>query len=623
MKKIITLIILCGWFWLCYETIGIMSLVSSSSHQFGKFELQDRHGHIITELPLKNGLSIAYTESIDTPLIKNIIFIEDRRFFSHYWVDIIGKLWALRENYTAGTIVRGGSTITEQYIKNLYFPHAPRTIYQKIIESYYAIVLELEYTKEEILRKYLDSVYMGNGLYGIETAHIHYFWGEDIQNHQSEIITRIKYPNLWENALKYMGTINEKLSLTGSYTTLENHEKPIYKNLFPLLTERIEKEITLYCSGRENMLENFLISSLDDLCKKESISVMTSIDAELSLKGENILGSALQKLEEKNIHNGSIYIWSEKEKKVITYIGNNKQGRENAVDMITRKRSVWSILKPFIYKMSIDRWAEVDDYILDDTVVYETIQSDQNYVPQNYIPKSYGPIRLWEALGNSLNSATVRLSEFLGIGRIYDYYRSIGLELDHDAWYYGYGISLGAVELSLENVVSGYRSMTHLDEIWTFLIFDILRDTSNRAQTFGINSILNTSIPLAVKTGTSTDFRDNWTIGYTDDIIIGIWVGNTNNEPMDDVSWVSGAWPIYHAIAEELIRLGYIELKDYTAPAGVIYDYVCLDVGCLQKRWLYKRPGQKNRSEPLQNIYYKEDFITPLTQEEIKKWKIR
>ena len=74
-----------------------------------------------------------------------------------------------------GTIVRGGSTITEQYIKNLYFPHAPRTIYQKIIESYYAIVLELEYTKEEILRKYLDSVYMGNGLYGIETAHIHYF----------------------------------------------------------------------------------------------------------------------------------------------------------------------------------------------------------------------------------------------------------------------------------------------------------------------------------------------------------------------------------------------------------------------------------------------------------------
>jgi penicillin-binding protein 1C len=115
-------------------------------------------------------------------------------------------------------------------------------------------------------------------------------------------------------------------------------------------------------------------------------------------------------------------------------------------------------------------------------------------------------------------------------------YRSLGLILDHEAGYYGYGISLGAVELSLENIVSGYRSLTHIEEPDTFLLFDMLRENSNRSRTFGISSILNTSIPLAVKTGTSTDFRDNWTLGYDQDIIVGVWVGNTNRESMDDVS---------------------------------------------------------------------------------------
>jgi penicillin-binding protein 1C len=158
------------------------------------------------------------------------------------------------------------------------------------------------------------------------------------------------------------------------------------------------------------------------------------------------------------------------------------------------------------------------------------------FVPQNYNPRSYGPIRLREALGNSLNGATVRLSEQIGIGRIYDFFRSTGLALNHDAGYYGYGISLGTVELSLENIVESYAYLTDMDDPDIFLIGQALSDSKNRARTFGISSILNSSLDIPVKTGTSTDFRDNWAVSYDPSAIIGVWVGNSNASSMDDVS---------------------------------------------------------------------------------------
>jgi penicillin-binding protein 1C len=138
---------------------------------------------------------------------------------------------------------------------------------------------------------------------------------------------------------------------------------------------------------------------------------------------------------------------------VLAYIGNRTStSQENAIDMIQERRSVGSVLKPFLYKIALSDGADGESLIMDDTKVYESA-GEKSFVPENYVPKSYGPIRLKEALGNSLNSATVRLAESLGIGRIYDSYKKYGLALDHDAGYYGYGIALGAVELTLENIV--------------------------------------------------------------------------------------------------------------------------------------------------------------------------
>jgi penicillin-binding protein 1C len=189
--------------------------------------------------------------------------------------------------------------------------------------------------------------------------------------------------------------------------------------------------------------------------------------------------------------------------------------------MITRSRSVGSILKPLIYLLALRSGADAEDYLLDNKVRYETGVEGRYFVPENYNPRSYGPIRIREALGNSLNAATVSLTETLGLDRVYGFLRSSGVDLDHDVGYYGHGISLGTVETSMEDVVDAYsQTLTDMSDADVWQIAEILRNPRNRARTFGVSSILSTSIPIAVKTGTSTDFRDNWTIGYSRDAVV-------------------------------------------------------------------------------------------------------
>ncbi|GAB0174946.1 MAG: hypothetical protein HHAS10_08250 [Candidatus Altimarinota bacterium] len=593
----------------------------------GNLLIFDRNEKQIALLPGEDGYSIEYSGSLDVVLVHNIVSIEDKRFYSHYGIDLFSKLNVLRESLLAGKITRGGSTITEQYIKNRYFPEAPRSISQKFREGLWAFIAEIKYSKDEILKKYLETVYMGNGIYGIPAAIENYFGNKDINSISdeaiSEIITRLRYPNLGGSSEEYRKQIENRLGLKSTEKPLLKREKKNYMDTLPFLTERIKKELSLYCNNPvSSKLSDFTLSISNDICSNPYKKIITSVDKDASIEANNILRSVLYPLEAKNVHNGAIYAWSEKEKKVILYIGNKDDAIGNQYDMIVKKRSVGSVLKPFLYHIILEHH-DPNEFILDEAKVYETGQDGVSYVPENYIPKAYGPISLKSALGNSLNSATVRLTEEIGVSKVYENFRSLGFELNHDASYYGYGIVLGSIELSLENIVSGYRHITELNNPQNFLLYDILSDHANRSMTFGESSILNTSLPMAVKTGTSTDFHDNWTIAYTDEIIIGVWVGNADNSSMDDVSGVTGAGPIFHHIAEELIRRGYIRKKEIIPPVGVTLGSLCLDESCFRKEIAYTKTGYVGKSRPASKIYYANEFVTPLTSDEITNWKIR
>jgi penicillin-binding protein 1C len=623
MKKILIFIILGGVLFSVWMTFALYNLVHGiPKFEHGSITLTGKNGTLLTEKWLAWWYSKAYRGNTHIKLIQSIIAVEDRRFYEHSGIDILWKLGSIKANILAKKIVRGGSTISEQYIKNAYFPENTRTIKEKAYEAISALIYEQYTTKEDILRKYLDNVYLWDGIYGIQAWSEIFFWKSNLENLNDdeivEIITRIHSPNKDTNDI-YRISVANKLGL-------KNIKKPViqkkwyYQNLYPLLTEKIEKSLKEFCEGQKNSLIQYTENIPDTLCESNHINLTLTVDGNLMSFVQNTLETSINTLREKNIKNGAVYIYNPNSMKVLAYIWNAGSGYK--WDMIIRKRSVWSVLKPFIYLLALENGATPESYILDDEKSYPTGYNEKWFVPQNYIPKSYGPIKLREALWNSLNSATVRISETIWIGKIYDFFRRIWLDMEHDAGYYGYGISIGTVELSLENVVQAYTTLTDINNPEKYMIAKILSDGRNRARTFGISSILNTSIPIPVKTGTSTDFRDNWTVSYSPDAIIGVWVGNSDNSPMIEVSGVTGAWSIWHKIAEYMIEKWMIRDFLQVPPKWIQEMSICIDRSCIQKEIQITNTTWLQKSRPKEWIYYKTDFYGEISNDEMRKWNI-
>ena len=622
VKKIILFISLVIFVFVAFFVIDVWTIVSKNPNTtYGHLILRDRTWKIITDKWRTWGYSLPYSGSLTTDLVRNIVEIEDARFYEHSGINMTAKIASLYQNLWASAIVRGGSTITEQYIKNAYYSGAPRTIIQKIREAIGAIIIENKYAKDEILRKYLGVVYMGNGLYWITT----------VMNNNADddmildVITRLKYPNTSESnrdtVLAYRARISDHIGKKWSQTHLgEKIQKPSI-DTYPILTSRVDSEIYRYCSGYTNTLKKWATTIPSNICESNTVNLSLTIDSGLMYESLRITRGVIRWLERENVTNASIYIIDPRSDTILAYIGNTNPSEQ--IDMITRHRSVGSLLKPFIYLLALQKWADTEDYLLDDRTAYETSQAGKYYIPENYNPKSYGPTRLREALGNSLNSATVRLTDTLSIPVVYDALRSVWLALDHDVGYYGYGISLGTVELTMENIVDSYRSLLDMRDPDKWQIAQVLSDPRNRARTFGLSSILSTSIPLWVKTGTSTDFRDNWTISYSQAAIIGVWVGNSDGSSMGDVSGVSWAGPIWHGIAEYMITAGYIQPNISPVPSWLHQIAICLDTACLRQELLYTQKSKSPKSRPSEWIYFRSDFFGKISVDEMQKWKIQ
>lgn len=629
MKKsliIITTILVFIWIYIS----SVLHIISWPwINKYWHIRLYDAKWRLIVDKWLSEGYMIPYTWTLTGKLFESIIFIEDKRFYEHGGIDLRAKIGALKENISAWKVVRGWSTITEQYLKNTYFRESERNLKQKIDEAIAAIWIEMRYSKDEIFRKYMDNIYFWNNTYGIAGALELYFPWKSVTDLTDteilDIITRIHSPNTWSSYHQwYKWDIAKKLWWDINSKDLTVDKKRTSLDRYPIITERIVLARNKYCSWDIQELQKWTYKIPDNICSSNSLSLNLSIKLELQYFIHEVMQKNLIRVEKENVTGGAVYVYDPSNNKVLAYIGNRWVSSENwAIDMITRRRSVGSILKPFVYLLALKEWAELESLILDDLRNYPTWIEGKSFVPQNYNPQSYGPVRLREALGNSLNSSTVRISEKLWIWFIYNFFEEVGLSMNHDAWYYGYGISLGGVELSLENIVESYSYLTHIEDPNIFLIHYALSESKNRAKTFWISSILNSSLNLPVKTGTSTDFRDNWAVSYHQDAIIGVWVGNANGSPMEEVTWVTWAWPIWHTIAEYMIQNWYIKNEWLRVPSTVKETLLCLEIKCLQKERTYMKNPVMLNSRPKSNIYDSRDFIWILTEEEKKKWNIK
>ncbi len=572
-KHILIIAVFFFTIWLTY----CFSFIHNTNYEIWEIKIFDRNNIVITHIPKKDWLQIKINslDEVSPTFINNLIKIEDKRFFNHFGIDILSKFRAIKSNFLQGQIVSGWSTITEQLIKNLYFKGEKRTVFQKLKEWTLSFYKELTYSKNEILLDYLNNIYLWNNIYWIKTASYVYFEKSDLKSlNEEEIITilsLIKSPSaLTSNEnyfMKMFKEVNVKLNKNIIVPTNIKFTKFKSINKFPHVTNKILKE-----SDKE--------------------IIHSTIDYNLQFKTKEIIKNSLIRLKENNVTNAAVYAFNPKNWEVYIYQWSKDFYDKNIdwqVNIIERKRQVGSTLKPFIYLYAFINWANPNDLILDLEKDFKTEKNKWIFRPLNYNLNEAWVVTLKEALANSLNISAVKLLEHLWLENTYNFLTSLGLEFDFPSYHYGLSLALWSPDLTMKNLAETYGTVANwMNKVKTSLIknsennekwdqlkqkprteqlenntlFEILSSKVYRRKSFWLSSILNTSIPFAVKTWTTKNFRDNWTIWYKDDLVVAVWAGNNNNSSMIDVSWITWAAPIWHRVVELAIKNWFVNLKD-------------------------------------------------------------
>lgn len=639
--------------------------------------IKDRNGIVITDKANEYWYKIDWNIDLNSQFVKDLLKIEDKDYYNHFWVDLASKLWAIKSNILNWKVVSWWSTITEQYIKNKYFINKKRSYLQKSREAFLSLIfnifpfqgespkwegVEYENTKKKsskdlILSNYLNNIYFWNNLYWAVTASKVYFWKDDINELNQEEITLLisLIHNPWiksleeKNFREYFDKIKNKLWY--------NFDRTIYKlnkheniDKFPFVTNNINtlylpllsKEGTEGWSVTKDIEKESVTKDMENWVKWNKVS----IDSNLQQYAKDILNKTLYELKDKNVTNGAIFAINPKTKEVLIYQWSrdyNSTKIDGKVDVIQALRQPWSTMKPFLYLMALENWANPDDLLLDLNNQLNSFTEWKTYISNNYSLKEYWLVRFKKALWNSLNNASVRLAKELWLNKVYDFYKSYWFELAKDPEYYWYSLVLWNPSIKLQDLVMSYAKLIpyvpplikesgqggevliskqqEQENQAKFLLYDILSDPDNRDLSFWVNSILNTSIQQAVKTGTSTDFRDNVIVSYHPDFVIWIWVWNNDNSSMIWVSWITWAWYVWHQIIEEAIELWYIKNEKIEIPITVIDSEYCLDEKCFRKEMIYKKEGKEYYSRLLDNYFSNKDLFEKLNSDEIDRLK--
>ena len=619
-----------------------LPILRSDSLEVGQVRIYDRNEVLIAHLPKEDGLQmpIKPDEVVPDQLTKALIQVEDKRFDRHFGVDLLAKLRALRSNLAAGRVVSGGSTLTEQWIKNRYFRGKRRTLVQKLRESTLALYFSARYSKNEILNHYLNDAYFGHQLYGVKAASYVYFQKFDLNALTDQeiaiLITLLRAPSTLTSDEVFFAREREKVMKKMNLEeapTKKQFSKFESKNKFPHVTSKV-------------------ISELEGSSDKD-LTIKTTIDFDLQEKAIHHLQNSLDRLSGHQVSNAAIYAFNPQNGDVLVWQGSkdfHDTDIDGQVNVIEKKRQMGSALKPFIYLFAFLNGAHPDHLIVDLEKDFYEDQEEGMFRPLNYTLQEGGVITLKEALASSFNISAVRLLEHLGLHRSYDFLRSIGLKLDFEATHYGLSLALGSPDLTMKNVAEVYGTLANGGrKVEASLIHSIngkklqkpgqsllpetpvaqealyhldstLSSQVHRRRSFGLSSILNTSLPFAVKTGTTANFKDNWTFGYRPDLVVAVWVGNNDGSSMIDVTGITGSAPIWHRVVEDAIKEGFVREDQKQAPASLQVSDKCLDAECFRKELIYQNDEKKWLSDFDQGNFCLEDFfIQDIDIKEVQK----
>lgn len=503
------------------------------------------------------------------PYVGNaVLAIEDRRFYSHYGVDPLGLARAMWVNVKARRFVQGGSTITQQLAKNLFLT-PEKTIRRKVQEALLALIIDFRHDKDEILSAYLNRVYYGSGAYGIDAAARTYF------DKPAQDLT------LWEGAMlagllkapsRYSPAVNPKLARDRTRVVISAMEDAGYLSEAQKSEELSRGKVELAGSGKAGDLNRYfadwIINQIDSFVSNNDrdIIVRTTFDTRLQILAEEKLAANLAKLpaEEKDIQ--AAIITMTPDGAVVAMIG----GRDYTESQFNRAtqavRQPGSAFKPMVYLAAIETGFSPTDKIEDAPI------TTGKYRPKNHDGKYYGVVTLTDALALSLNTATIRLLDTVGTGRLVDVTRRLGFLQKLRA---ELASGLGASETTLIELTNAYAVIANGGfAIWPYAVLSIEDTAGNKLYQHtqveaprlfterdmrALDSMLVQVVArgtgqaaqlsqghVAGKTGTSQDYRDAWFVGYTDRLVTGVWLGKDNSGGMKRIS--GGGYParIWH-----------------------------------------------------------------------------
>ena len=591
--------------------------------------LYDRYGRVLYEImdPQAGKHQPVPLQDIPLYLRQATVATEDASFYTNPDVDARAILRALWINLRGGEVLSGGSTITQQLARNLLLSpqeRSQRTLVRKLRESILAYRLAWTCSKDRILELYLNQTYYGNLAYGVEAAARGYF-GKSVR--ELDLAECALLAGLPQAPATYDPLTNPQaahkrqrvvlnLMAKHGYITLEQAEAAAEEKLsfaatpFPIRAPHFVMyvwEILRREYGEETLY-------------RKGLRVYTTLDVDLQERARDIARYHLQQLSEPragkpshNITDAAVVALDTQNGQILVMLGSpdyfNAQ-ISGAVNVALMARQPGSAIKPLTYAAAFARDYTPATMLLDIRTTFITREGNA-YAPINYDRSFRGPVLLRQALGSSLNVIAVKVLEHTGLESLLSLAHDLGISTLQDSQHYGLALTLGGGEVRLLELTAAYAAFANgghrveptailrvedatgqvlweaqpapgprvLDERVAYLVTDILADDSARIPAFGEDSPLALSRPAAAKTGTTTDWRDNWTIGYTPDLVAGVWAGNANNAPMVDVSGISGAAPIWHTFMEEALKGK--PMRAFIQPPGLVRVEVCAESGLL------------------------------------------
>lgn len=558
------------------------------------YAVADRNGKVIFMQKNNKGNYAGYSNSMPQRFKKLLLQKEDKYFYWHLGFNFWGIFQALGNEFGLSQR-QGSSTITQQLAKILLSQENNRNINNKLQESFYTLALELFNSKDKILQMYINSVYFGNKMQGLQSASQGYF-DVDLNNLTDEQIVQLLVAI--NSPTDYNPATNLNIEKSKVFTSILH-----VKNENFVEAKEAQKNLRRYSQSNNPVLE--LAPYLQTDINK---NIQLTIDSVLSEEVRTIVSQNMDILKTRKAKNAAVVILSIPDNQILTLIGSpdpSSYADGYQINMAEKPRQIGSTIKPFIYLLGFEKGMR--PYTLIDDREYKYPTSDGYYIyPRNFDYKYHGLMTAHYALSNSINVAAVKTLDFVGLD---DFSNFMTNDLEYTPPQpidqYQIGIALGAMEMSLLNLshyfsifpnegnltglklfVDGninknyfsYQNKNVAPKEYVEMINKILNDRKTGIDQFGAASNLNLPVTnYSLKTGTSHDFTDSWIIGYTSDFLVGAWVGNADNSATDGVSGQLGAGRIWNQVMQLLINSDYnhntqfdfSDLKEYKSTDGV------------------------------------------------------